>query len=143
MIDKASGEIRFLNWEIPLSPKMIRSEFLASSLVTGAKERIKNEPHRSWLLPIAKWEEWQWFVTVHFTGEALSMIRISVTSDEFGIGWSDWSEEGERKREVFHDDVLKKIFKRYPPYDFSWGRVSSSYDPKGGSSSIIVRYGQK
>jgi hypothetical protein len=66
MIDKASGEIRFPDWDISLSPDLSRAEFLLSSLAKDAKIDVSNEPNCSWRIKPSLWKDKLWTVIVSF-----------------------------------------------------------------------------
>lgn len=69
----------------------------------------------------------------------IEFINISLLSDGNIPSWDNWSENEELNRKVEHDKWLEsKIGK--PPYKYSWGEISSAYDPRSGSSMITIRY---
>lgn len=119
-----------------LSPHSSRTSFLSSVEGAQAKVLVKNEPWCSFHLsagssPLS--------VSVYFKGEFLDSIHFSVSGAEYGSSWGDWSEEKEMKRKSANDAWLQK-YELTPGQTYSWGSVWSGYDPKGGFSSIVVRY---
>jgi hypothetical protein len=98
------------------------------------------------------------------------LIRMDLTADCYPPGprpldWSTYSLEVEAATKRFHDDLLERILGRpskiinggvQPPlpdsqatlgrlysWQFSWGRVSSYHDSRGGGTYITVRYGNR
>ena len=53
--------------------------------------------------------------------------------------WENWSKEEQLKKKDKHDIWLKTNIGK-PPYKYSWGEISSNYDPRSGSSMITIRY---
>jgi hypothetical protein len=51
--------------------------------------------------------------------------------------WKNWSIERERSRKRYHDWFLFKEL-GFPPYQYSWGRVSSNLNMKTGFSTISI-----
>ena len=75
-----------------------------------------------------------------FHGEALRMMFLVLTMDDDGRGWDAWTYEHEQERDRRQVAWLEQtigVAQADPP----WGYYGSSYDPKGGFSSIVVRYG--
>ena len=64
----------------------------------------------------------------------------------------EFSEEDEYKRKLFHDEILIELYKKIfhddilnklwwkRQMEFSWGKISSDYDPRGNVSSINIVY---
>lgn len=77
-----------------------------------------------------------WF---YFIDRKLAKVKIALVDSR--LTWSNWSAEAEDKLKAFHEDILSQIFGRSASiYAFTWGVVSTSYDPRVGSSSIAVTY---
>ncbi|HBF36167.1 MAG TPA: hypothetical protein DDW50_02475 [Firmicutes bacterium] len=73
------------------------------------------------------------YVSLYFKENLLKRIHLSVEDDSIK-GWED-----EPNRKIIHDRLLR-IIGISESADFVWGAVSSSYDPKGASSHIIILY---
>ena len=101
--------------------------------------------------------------TVYFKEQRLESVDIVLSAEPEGASWADWSLEKEMDAKAFHEAVLKDELgephevalkgvgspmetepERYSrtvvTYHYSWGEVLSTYDPRGGFSSIFVRY---
>jgi hypothetical protein len=72
-----------------------------------------------------------------FNQNVLEEIVMGFSERE--ITWADWSMEQEKQRKQMHDELLREQLNS-PPYDFSWGTVTSVVDPHDSSARIILRY---
>lgn len=52
--------------------------------------------------------------------------------------WNDWSEENELSKKEFYDDYLNILIGR--KRKFQWGKIETIYDPRGGTTSILLKY---
>lgn len=139
MINKATGEVRFSDWEIPLSALTTRSEFLDSTLAQKAKTEITNEPYTSWRIRSSQWNNQWWTILVRFNEEKLTSIILAVWDDETGPKWENWSEKVERKLAEHHSTALVQMLGA-SPHKFPWGVVESLYDEKSTESYIRIEY---
>jgi len=71
-------------------------------------------------------------VSLMFMCEKIYLISLLCCNETF-------THKTERERKKLHDEILKKygITNRK---EFTWGTVSSDYDPKGDISSIHITY---
>ena len=69
----------------------------------------------------------------------IEFISINIVYNDNSSRRANWSEERELRRKKEHDKWLLKNIGD-PPYEYSWGGISSDYDPRSGSSSITIRY---
>lgn len=76
--------------------------------------------------------------TAFFDGERLNRVflMIAMPSDAEG----QWSEALELERKARHDHWLAQELGN-APYKYSWGSITSDFDPRGCSSEIIIVYG--
>ena len=132
-IDVSDGSIVFARGTVGSSTQ--RTEFLRSAIGNGAREQIANEP-----------EDWRHVAidpepgvaaTLIFQGEKLHQVFVALrtTSDDTG----PWTIATERERKTMHDTWLRTALGA-PPYEYTWGRVTSDFDPKDPASEIIVSY---
>lgn len=81
-----------------------------------------------------------------FEGEQLAYYNLWIVDARYGTSWDDWSEAKELARRDAQDAWLVEMLgpgvatTGTLTYTFAWGGVWSSYDPKGGSSMIGVRF---
>ena len=78
-------------------------------------------------------------VVVVFKGEHLESVSLSINHPKFGSSWEEWSEKKELERKQANDQWLTDGG-LIPGKNYSWGSVWSEYDPKSGSSMIVIRY---
>jgi hypothetical protein len=91
-------------------------------------------------------------VAIHFEAERLDGYSLSLVDARYGTSWDDYSEEKQLAQRDAHDAWLVAILgpgNRKPSprgpelrYSFPWGDAWSTFDAKGGSSSIGVRFRQ-
>ena len=145
MIDKETGAVKFLNWEIPLSRHVTRKAFLNSALTKDASIQIENGEYSSWRLPPTKWDEKWWTAVIYFEGEQLYQLVLAASESEASPGWENWSEERERNMKGYYATVLERLFgfSRVGPYKFPWGMVEIVYDERSAGSYIIIKYDKK
>ena len=78
-------------------------------------------------------------IGICFHNDILFCIDFSFTDkQEKNITWDNWNEKDELKRKDIYDKWLTKIIseKRI----FEWGKVGAYFDPKGGTTSINIKY---
>ncbi|GAC1372184.1 MAG: hypothetical protein NVSMB47_20280 [Polyangiales bacterium] len=148
MIDRDTGALVLSTGRIERG--LEREAWLASPI--GA-DRHGDDLHNGWmwftLAPITE-AGLRFSASLAFEGEALDGYRLSLSDARYGTSWDDWSEQGERARRDAHDSLLIAWLgagERAPSpqgpelrYDFPWGEVWSTFDMRGGSSSIGVRF---
>lgn len=80
-------------------------------------------------------DEINYAVSLMFSHEKIYLISLLCCNEAF-------THETEKERKKLHDEILKKygITNRK---EFTWGTVSSEYDPKGNISSIHIVYKQR
>ena len=141
MLDAQTGKLSFDDPAITISPGFTKAEFLSSSLAANARPGNQNHPWvRFAFQPIQARGE-TWAGDVCFQNDRLYSVSLSIVRKEFGSSWEDWSEEKELARKALHDHVLFELLGRTAEeYRFAWGTVSSTYDQKGGESSIHLQY---
>lgn len=100
---------------------------------------MRNEPRCSFITPTLHLDGLPFTLSLYFYGQQLEAAELMYSGSELGSSWADWSLEKERKRKQIHDEWLTKVLGKWP-CSFSWGEISSEYDPKGGYSSIFIRY---
>ena len=138
-IDQTTGDFTLPEVGASITPALRRSQFLASAAFSGASVSVQNEPWCSYRLPAIPQPDADLAVVVQFHGEHLVAVTLSHGAIRFGSSWSDWSQECELARKAFHERWLATTL-HLSPGDYPWGSVCSDYDPRGGFSSITVRY---
>lgn len=141
MIDPATGELRFASVEVVLGPGLTRELFLASRLAEHARPLVINEPYCRYAVSVPPGElgEPAFVVSLQFHGPALVSLSLAASDARFGTSWFDWTEEKQRALRGYHDEWLRETC-GLEPGQYPWGVLESDFDPKGGGSSITVRY---
>jgi len=110
-----------------------RAEFLTSSLGrTVTSEKVRGTNYQYEFDP-----EVGVSATAFYDGERLNRIflMMSVPSDVEGR----WTEALELERKSKHDNWLARELGNVP-YQYTWGSITSDFDPRGCSSEIIIVY---
>lgn len=142
MLDAATGELVLPTTGVRLGPAWTRTLFLKSRLGAAAMPGTINWPWSRYALEFPPGEVGPFaaVVTLQFRKEALVWLEVMDVSPEFGTSWDDWSEEKEHARRAAHDRWLEAS--GAPAGQYTWARVWSNYDSKGGLSSITICYDQ-
>jgi hypothetical protein len=141
MIDSVTGEIQLPLGGVRVGPSLTREWLLASRVVKDCKELVRNEPYCSYELPKVQFEGHTFVWSLWFEGSVLKRVSICCGDAKFGSSWEEWSETKELDRKRLHDEVLASVLgPNWREERYSWGKIYSDYDPKGGFSSIEVTY---
>jgi len=74
-----------------------------------------------------------------FKNEHLFQVDFGFSSpDEIKKTWADWSKENELSRKKLYEKWLTENLsgKR----NFKWGKIEPYYDPRGGTTGILINY---
>lgn len=116
--------------EITLSPTLTVDQFKNSSLYNGISlERLYT------IKEIKSIANKKFIVSVYFKNNFLKEIHLYDAENNS----KDWSKENKMDKKKRQDEWLKSLLGR-EAYNYSWGIIESVFDPKGGFSSIIIRY---
>jgi hypothetical protein len=136
MIDPRSGDL-VLDSGLRIGPTTTRSSLSA----TATREEAR-PPHYQLSLGTQRVGGRPFVVTLDFLDERLRDASLLLDDPTYGTSWSDADEPG---RKDAHDAWLRALFGAphvpAPAYDFAWGEVFSTYDPRGEVSTITIRYG--
>jgi hypothetical protein len=148
VIDRETGALVLPSGRI--GSAVTRTVFLASPL--AAQERcvdVSTGWTQVYLTPQAV-DGLTFGVKVVFEGEQLDGYSLWIVDARYGTSWDNWSEEKELARRDAHDTWLtaalgpgeRRLSSNGPDlsYSFSWGEVWSTFDARGGSSTIGVRW---
>lgn len=138
MINVNSGNIELDN-NFLITKKLGRKEFENSSLFKDVLSQQINTFSSYYLKPQLIGGE-KFIVVLFFNqNDMIYLINISILNDGDMPSWENWSEVEELKRKDMHDTWLENNIGK-PPYKYSWGEISSNYDPRTGSSMITINY---
>lgn len=139
MIHRQTGEIE-LSSGFRIGPSFSEAQFLSSPLARVAKALNRTQPWSGYRTSRQRIGYKTFRITLHFCGGKLSSIELFEVGAESKAFWNDWSEREEAERKASHDAWLASMLGE-PPYEYPWGKISSEYDPQGGYSCIVVRFG--
>jgi hypothetical protein len=141
MIDPKDGSIRIDNPSMTITRDMTREQFLQSPVAGFATPLNQNTPwSRYAFMPVIIGGE-SFAADICFNAGRLFSVGLAVMRPEFGLSWSDWSEEGEMARKRFHDSLLDSVLGGdWREQRFTWGSVYAEFDPRSSGSSIQVSY---
>ena len=148
MIDRDTGALVLPDGRI--ERELTRSSLLSSLLAKGTRSEDMQTGWAQVYLKPRRLGGREFGVHLVFEGERLDSYALSLHDPQYGTSWDDWSEAKELARRNAHDAWLEAGLgkgksegagrARELRYTFPWGRVWSSFDPKGGASSIGVRF---
>jgi hypothetical protein len=136
MIDTTTGELAL--GATTIGPRLTLGTFRAAKLSKGASRLAGGGSWQSFDVGKHTIGEALFSVTLRFDGEKLSMVSMAMTdaNEPDDDAWSEKAAHAAKKR---HDHWLAKALGS-PPYEYEWGRVESTYDPRSVSSGITVTY---
>lgn len=129
MIDKSTGEL-VLTDTLRIGPWLSHRQFLSSPLYKRATSLIHNEGWHSYRIEPTIINQHKFYIRLQFLHSTLKWI-------DFVAGGGVDIDESEQQR--IHDRLLEGWLGT-GPYEYEWGDVVSSYDPRSDSSSVIVSY---
>lgn len=139
MIDINNGNIIINNGLYILKSGLQKNEFINSGFYIENLIEDVSIYTRYFLKPQVIDGEY-FIVVIYFNkNDLLEFVDLALMHNGNVPSWDNWSETEERKRKDEHDKWLEKSIGR-PPYKYSWGEISSDYDPRSGSSTITIRY---
>jgi hypothetical protein len=138
-IDKNTGCVALPEIRAAIAPSLTRSQFLQTAAFSGASVLVQNESWCSYSLPDIPQPDTDLHIRLQFHGQQLSSLDLFHSAPRFGASLSDCTRELEMARKSFHEQWLATEL-RLSLGGYAWGEVSSDYDPKGGLSSITIRY---
>lgn len=74
----------------------------------------------------------KYIVSLFFRNGKIYMVSLICCDKEF-------SEKEEKKRKILHDEILNKLGINQQ-IEYSWGKISSTYDARSNISSIDIMY---
>ena len=79
------------------------------------------------------------YINVCFHDEKLFSIDFFFTEKKLKkTSWDDYNEDAEiKKKDLYEKWLIQTIGKKR---DFEWGKISAYFDPRGGSSSMYIKY---
>lgn len=139
MINALTGEILFSNTSQTIVPGMKKSVFIELFQSHIKIEDFTSNNYYNYILePMELWSI-EFSVRLTFNpNDKLEMLKMWFYDDEKDP-WKNWSKEREIEIKNKQDQFLEQHLGK-PPYEYTWGGLESSFDLKGGFSSIVIRY---
>jgi hypothetical protein len=134
MMQGASGEIRFDTGE-SLGPALTQQAFLATPLGASASSLGAS----GFSLGPRDIAGQSFVASLWFVADALRRVDLSMVQPVEATSWDDYSEDRELARKAKHDAWLEEQLGP-SPWRLFWGDAQSDWDPRGGSSNIIITY---
>ncbi|WP_438000687.1 hypothetical protein WMF26_13555 [Sorangium sp. So ce185] len=138
MIHRQTGEIELASG-LRIGPSYSEAQFLSSPLARTANALSQAHPRSGYRTARQRIGFRTFRITLHFFSGKLASVELFEVGAESKAFWNDWSEKEEAERKANHDAWLESMLGA-PPYEYSWGKVTSEHDPRGGYSSIVVRF---
>ncbi len=121
---------------VEISSKLVESDI---SSIGGVKSRDLQTGWVWYDLPSATIHDKNIIFSIAFFNGKLNNIDIALDDPElYGASWSDWDENKEKLRAKNTGEWLGAI--GYKLGSYSWGRIQTFYDSKGGCGYASVRY---
>ena len=137
MIDKQNGGISIVKNNFLIHCELTKNDFINSTLFCEATEQEVNS-YTHYVLKPKDIANTIFGINLIFAPNG-RILYVFLGVFETDNPWSHWSESNELRRKALHDMWLEENLGN-PPYDYSWGTVSSTYNPRAGSSTITFAY---
>lgn len=139
IIDVKTGELTIKDPAMVVSNKTILSDFEGFKDLKFFKRQGKKLEYVRCTIGMVVIGENKCRPTFYFEKERLYMIQFSPCPFDYGE-WKNWSEENQIKIKEWNDEWLLNVMGKKSPYKYKWGRVSSVFDIRSGSSDIFIVY---
>lgn len=135
------GRVLLLPSKTELGASTTEIGFLASPDGSGSSRWISNPPHRSYLLSEDySFESHRFRVGAWFSSSSLVAVHLSMVSGRpTNATWEQWDVSFEQAMNQKQVDLLRSLYGSHP-VKCSWGTITSTYDPRGGDTSIWIRF---
>jgi len=138
-IIKTDGTIEFEKASFFVKPALTKNEFISSRIGSNSRLILSNSEYSSFSVSLSD-TAGDLGVSLRFDGQQIDSLGIEKM--DATKNWNNWSEMAEQDKKSEYDQLLVNILGS-PPYVFEWGEITSSFDPRSGSSSICIRYNRK
>lgn len=139
MIDKKTGNIELATGQV-IYPSMSLERIKSMGIGESQTER---EIGNGWIwhdVRNVQIQDQYFSIAFAFYNNKLNIITLIINNTRFNSnnGADPWSEKEEMQRAIIFNNWLNAEIGS--ERTFSWGEVWAGYDPKGGFSSITIRY---
>lgn len=141
MINPQNGYLILNNIDLIIRPGITKHEILNSDLAQCIRTQDEYENgYSNYLLEPQPIGAFLFPIRLYFNPQGiLDLIMLFLRIDDEIPSWENWLEQKEMDRKAKHDMRLEECLGK-PPYKYSWGSISSNYDPRSASSGIAIHY---
>jgi hypothetical protein len=135
--DPVTGVALLLPSQTRIVPFGAESAFLSTPEGATASDFVRNAPHTSYKL-CNKFDASgvTLGIIVYFLSGQLTSMKLFVSSS--AQNWNEWTEADALQQRNLLEQIL--MTKYGSTRNFSWGTTAATYDPRSGSSAIVIRY---
>lgn len=132
LVDITNGKV-YIDDELTLSPEYTFEEFKKTSYFNGQDGILEIYIGKKYI------DNREYHVSFSFQNNKLYLISLQIADyKQYEIIYKD---PFGPKEKIICDNILNK-YGLDTENQYDWGRITSSYDPKGGGSSIYIAYPQ-
>ncbi|HUR39291.1 MAG TPA: hypothetical protein VM222_07345 [Planctomycetota bacterium] len=136
MIDRATGRILFEgDVALTLDPTLTKSAFLKAMAPLKLEGRVVTATFTVYSI-VGRLAGRTWNLSPGFDGEVLRSVGMGYAPS--GGPSDDWENE-ERAKAGEYEDLIRLWLGKLD-HTFPWGRVTASFDEKGGGGAMCVYY---
>jgi hypothetical protein len=135
--DCSTGEITFLPSSRQIGQATTEDLFARSPEAQRWTAFVDTPEHRSFKLD-GTWSVDGVAMGVIVWFDRAALVAVEIFPRLQGQSWSTWSEQDSLAQRDQLELLLKSSYREQRT--FCWGQLSATYDPRSGSSSIVVRY---
>jgi len=137
LINANNGDLTIIQGDLIINNNLTKTAFLNSISSKEAIIQVINSYTHCYLdSKIIENENFRVKLVFEPSGR---LLNVFLSLSAIDSSWDNWSESREMECKELHDKWLKEKL-GIPPYDFWWGTISSEYDPRSGSSTIVFSY---
>ncbi|MDD7793074.1 hypothetical protein [Clostridium sp. 'White wine YQ'] len=139
MININNGNISINDGRFIITKSLTKNGFMNSNLYNDVISQQTHMFSNYYLKPQLIGKD-KFIMTLVFNpSDMIYLVNICLSNEGDKPTWDNWSQYEVLKIKNKNDEWLEKNIGK-PPYKYSWGEISSNYDPRSGSSMISIRY---
>ena len=137
----SKGRVLLLPSQFELSSSTTEQTFRSSADGSTSTVWLSNPPHVSYRLAEAyAFDGHAFSVVVWFSESTLVAVELSLASDTpHDADWGQWDAAREQTVNQLQTDLLIRRYGSHP-VSYDWGTIRSDHDPRGGGTSITIRF---
>ena len=139
MINTENGNLQLENIKLIIKKGLTRDEFMQSDLFYDVLNQDDYGYVRYYIKPQTICEQKFVIALLFKPDKSLSSVTLGLAIDGAIPTWENWSEEDELRKKALLGKWLEKNVGE-PPYDYTWGSMTLTYDRRSASSHITISY---